>query len=155
MPRTNAFASIALTVQYAAPRRGLPAAASVRKWALGALSNLGAGVAEITVRFVGRREGRSLNRNYRGGDYATNVLSFPYEGSGPRGDLVLCAPVIAHEARAQGKSLRDHYAHLIVHGILHLQGWDHQDDAQADKMERREIAILSAFGIADPYTSVE
>jgi probable rRNA maturation factor len=149
MPRAT---DLALTVQYATTRRGLPAVPSLRKWALSALRGAG---AEITVRFVGRREGRALNRTYRGRDYATNVLSFPYEAREPRGDLVLCAPVIASEARAQGKRLRDHYAHLIVHGILHLQGWDHQDDTAASKMERREIAILSILGIADPYRARE
>lgn len=147
MPRAN---DLALTVQYAAPRRGLPAPASLRKWARSALR-----AGEITVRFVGRREGRELNRTYRGRDYATNVLSFPYDGHAPRGDLVLCAPVVAKEARDQGKRLRDHYAHLVVHGLLHLQGWDHENDAAANKMERREIAILSALGIADPYTVAE
>jgi len=147
--------SLALTVQYATSRKGLPAPASVRDWARRALD----ASAEITVRFVGSREGRKLNREYRGKDRPTNVLSFPYQATGEpmrvQGDLVLCAPVVAKEARAQGKRARDHYCHLVVHGILHLQGWDHESAAAARRMERREIAILSALGIADPYTVAE
>lgn len=137
-----------LTVQYAAPRKGLPAPRSLRTWAAAALER---SAAQLTIRLVGAREGRALNRAYRGKDYATNILSFVYDAAELSGDLVLCAPVVAKEARAQGKNLRDHYAHLVVHGVLHLQGWDHEQSRNASRMERREIAILATLGIADPY----
>ncbi|MDP2822709.1 MAG: rRNA maturation RNase YbeY, partial [Sulfuritalea sp.] len=113
--------------------------------------------AEVTVRFVGSEEGRNLNRDYRRKDYATNVLSFPYESgvhfNGVSGDLVLCLPVVEREAREQGKSLEAHFAHLIVHGMLHLQGYDHEtghDDAE--RMEAVEREILDALGYPDPYS---
>ena len=120
----------------------MPGAASFRRWA-------GAPGARVTVRIVGTREGRGLNRAYRGKDYATNVLSFAY-GRG-RGDIVLCHPVIAREARAQGKPLAAHYAHLVVHGLLHLAGHDHASRAQAQRMERLEAQWLRRLGYADPY----
>ena len=128
-------------MQYAVPRRGLPGVASLHRWSLGAKG--------ITLRIVGEREGRHLNRIYRGKNQATNVLSFPYGGG--RGDVVLCHPVIAREARAQGKSMRAHYAHLVVHGVLHLRGYDHQMKKDALRMERAEIRALSGFGLPDPY----
>ena len=106
--------------------------------------------ADIALRVVGRAEGRKLNSKYRKRDYATNVLSFPY-GNG-RGDVVLCHPVIAKEARAQGKLLRAHYAHLVVHGVLHLRGHDHLRRKDAARMENTEIRILRALGYDDPYT---
>ncbi|HKO89141.1 MAG TPA: rRNA maturation RNase YbeY [Burkholderiales bacterium] len=136
-----------VTVQYAVARKGLPSAHSVRRWTASSLGR----TAAVTIRFVGAREARLLNKRYRGKDYATNVLSFPYESERLSGDLVLCAPVIAREAREQGKAVRDHYAHLIVHGLLHLQGWDHEHSAAAQKMEKREIAILASLGVSDPY----
>ena len=152
-----------LTVQRAigaVNRARAPDAARIRRWAQAALR----GHAEVTVRLVGEAEGRRLNRTYRGKDYATNVLTFVYgEGeSGCRadersdgplaGDLVLCVPVVAREAAAQGKRLDDHFGHLIVHGMLHLQGYDHYADGEAAEMEARETAVLAALGIADPYT---
>jgi probable rRNA maturation factor len=127
-------------VQYAVPRRGVPGAAFLRRWA----------VAPVTLRIVGEAEGRRLNRRFRRRDYATNVLSFRYEKM--RGDVVLCHPVIRREARAQGKHLRDHYAHLVVHGCLHLRGYDHEKKRDAARMEAREIAILKRGGIGNPYT---
>ncbi len=132
-----------VVVQYAVPRRGVPRAAALRAWARAA------GAMAITLRIVGSREGRRLNRAYRKKDYATNVLSFPY---GRSGDIVLCHPVIAREARAQGKSVRAHYAHLVMHGVLHLRGYEHDDKASARRMEAREIRLLGRFGFADPYT---
>ena len=107
----------------------------------------------MTVRFVGRVEARSLNRRFRRRDYATNVLTFVYARSklAVEGDIILCAPVIATEARAQRKSPLAHYAHLVVHGILHLEGLDHEHDEDAAVMERREKAILARLGYADPY----
>jgi probable rRNA maturation factor len=130
-------------VQYAVPRRGLPSAAALRAWVRAA------GSAAATIRIVGRREARALNRRFRRRDYATNVLSFPY---GPSGDIVLCHPLIAREAREQKKSVRAHYAHLVVHGVLHLRGHVHDDKASARRMEAREIRILHRLGFADPYT---
>ncbi len=109
--------------------------------------------ADITVRIVSEPEGRALNQGYRHKDYATNVLTFDY-AQAPRvmADLVLCAPVVAREARAQGKTLAAHYAHLLVHGTLHAQGWDHETSAaDAEAMEAREVRILHGLGIRNPY----
>jgi len=108
--------------------------------------------ADVTFRFVDGREGRALNRRYRDRDYATNVLTFVYDdGVSLTGDIVLCAPVIAKEARQQRKTLRAHYAHLVIHGMLHLQGYDHERDGDAARMEAREIALLRDLGFANPY----
>ena len=109
--------------------------------------------AEITVRIVGEAEGRELNKAYRHKDYATNVLTFDYaQEPVVMADLVLCAPVVAREAREQGKTLTAHYAHLLVHGALHAQGWDHEtSEADAEEMEAREVAILSGLGVKNPY----
>ena len=107
--------------------------------------------AEVTVRFVAEAEGRRLNREWRGKDYATNVLSFPYSAKPLAGDLVICAPVVAREAKEQGKPLAAHYAHLLVHGCLHLMGLDHERDADAARMERRERRVLASLGFDDPY----
>jgi len=115
----------------------------LRKWA--ALVPL-----EATLRIVGAREGRRLNRSFRGRDYATNVLSFAYERG--RGDVVLCHPVIAREARAQGKTLAAHYAHLVLHGLLHLRGYGHEKKREAERMERTEIQLLARAGFGNPYT---
>ncbi|OGA05848.1 MAG: rRNA maturation RNase YbeY [Betaproteobacteria bacterium RIFCSPLOWO2_02_64_14] len=137
-----------LDVQQAIRSRRLPSRAQVRKWAQAVLEN----DARITVRVVGRAEARNLNRSFRGKDYATNVLTFVMRDSPPyEGDLVLCAPVIAHEARQQGKRLLAHYAHLVVHGALHLQGYDHESNADAQIMETRESRILTELGYPDPY----
>ena len=124
----------------------------VAKWIRAALQ----GPGEITVRFVGAEEGRALNREYRGKDYATNVLTFDYEHGGEDtgpvvADLVLCAPVVQAEAAAQGVTLEAHYAHLLVHGTLHAQGYDHEADDDAAEMEALESAIVTGLGYADPY----
>ena len=105
----------------------------------------------ITLRFVDPDEGRELNGAYRGKDYATNVLTFDYCHWPVQADIVLCSPVVAHEAQVQGKPLTAHYAHLVVHGVLHALGWDHQTEAEAQAMERHEVAVLAALGVPDPY----
>lgn len=150
-------ATATVHVGYALPRAGLPAAASFRAWVVAALAGARRrAAAELSIRLVDEDEGRALNRDYRGRDYATNVLSFPVElPPGVRspliGDIVLCAPVVAREAGAQGKAVRDHYAHLTVHGVLHLLGHDHDCDATAARMEALEVRVLAGLGIADPY----
>ena len=120
------------------------------RWARAALA--GGGV--VTIRLVDAGEGRTLNNEYRGKDYATNVLSFPYETT-PRvmGDLVICPSVVAREAAEQNKALAAHYAHLTVHGMLHLQGLDHDNDDEAQEMEDEERKILAALGYPDPYAA--
>ena len=108
--------------------------------------------AQITVRIVDAAEGQALNRDYRHKDYATNVLTFDYTHDPEvMADLVLCAPVVAKEAREQGKTLQAHYAHLLVHGTLHAQGWDHESSQEAQLMEAREVEILQALGFENPY----
>lgn len=150
---------VELAVAYAAPRRGVPASASFRRWAAAALAGARHGrPAELSLRVVGAREGRTLNRRYRDRDYATNVLSFPVDlprgvESPLLGDIVMCAPVIAREAAAQHKLARDHYAHMTVHGVLHLLGFDHLNPRDATRMEILETRILASLGIADPYNA--
>ena len=108
--------------------------------------------AQLSVRIVDADEGRALNRDFRGKDYATNVLTFDYEREPVVvADLVLCAPVLQAEADAAGRPVKDHYAHLLVHGALHAQGWDHQRAAEARRMEARETALLASLGVPDPY----
>lgn len=109
--------------------------------------------AQITVRIVNETEGRQLNASYRHKDYATNVLTFDYQHAPVViADLVLCAPVVSNEAKAQGKTLKAHYAHLLVHGVLHAQGWDHETSLkQAKAMEAAEISILAGLGVPNPY----
>ena len=141
---------LALAVQYASAAQNLPTAAQFRKWARQALRT----DAEIALRVVDDDEGRMLNREYRGKDYATNVLTFPLADEPLlMGDIVLCAPVVAREAEAQQKPLLAHYAHLTVHGVLHLQGYDHETDAEAAQMENLETEIITQMGYADPYLS--
>ena len=123
--------------------------ACVKRWVTTAL--IGAG--DITVRIVGAAEGRTLNREFRGKDYATNVLTFAYTQTPlTMADLVLCAPVVSREARAQRKRLLEHYAHLVVHGTLHAQGYDHEDgEDQANVMESLEVLLLGSLGLPNPY----
>ena len=130
-------------MQYACAAAGAPAAARLQRFARAA----SAAAADITLRIVGAAEGRRLNRAYRGADRATNVLAFH------GGDIVLCHPVVVREARAQGKTLEAHYAHLVVHAMLHLRGYLHDRLRDAKRMEKREIAILARLGYADPYVS--
>ena len=143
-----------LCVQYVCNKAGVPSRPLVRACARAALNVNGVRGGQITVRFVGIEEGQSLNRDFRGKDRATNVLSFPY-ASEPIvcGDLVICAPVVEREADEQGKAPEAHYAHLIVHGILHLQGYDHETSKrEARRMELHECAILAALGYSNPYS---
>ncbi len=138
---------LALAIQRASKARHIPADALLRRWARAALP----GGAAVTLRYVAEAEGRRLNRDFRGKDYATNVLTFAYGGEPPAGDIVVCAPVVAREAREQGKAPQAHHAHLLVHGLLHLAGLDHEREADAARMERRERRILAALGFPDPY----
>ena len=138
-------------------RRGwVPGTRLFGRWAQAALGARGAG-CEIAVYVVGAGRSRALNGRYRRRDHATNVLSFPAAAlparPRPLGDLVICPSVLAREARVQGKSLRAHWTHLFVHGVLHLAGYDHERAADARRMERREIRVLRALGIANPYRS--
>jgi probable rRNA maturation factor len=148
-----------VAVGYAAPRKGVPASASFRRWIEAALKGARRRKAsEESVRIVDAEEGRALNLQYRGRDYATNVLSFPVElppgvDLPLIGDLVICAPVVAREAAEQGKKPADHWAHLTVHGTLHLLGYDHIDEAEAEVMEALETKVLAGLGISDPYIS--
>ena len=139
---------LALSVQYAVTPTTLPAAGTLRRWARAAVER----DATVTLRFVGKREGQTLNALYRGKEYATNVLAFVYDAATRiEGDVVLCAPVLRHEARTQHKTLADHCAHLVVHAMLHLQGYDHNNGRAARTMEARETAILAVLGVPDPY----
>ncbi len=141
-----------LAVQYAS-RGDCPTRAQVRRWAKAAADAAANGqTVEILVRFVGRREARRLNRDFRGRDYATNVLTFGYDDSPSlSADLVICVPVIRDEARTQRKPVRSHFAHMIVHGVMHACGFDHEVPSQALVMERLEAKILARFRIPDPY----
>ena len=139
---------LTLSVQHGIAASNLPSRYQLRKWAHAALEH----DAKIAVRIVGQAEGRTLNRNYRHKDYATNVLTFIFRETPPfEGDLALCAPVITREAREQGKSVAAHYAHLVVHGVLHLQGYDHKKKTDARVMEKLESQIVTRLGYADPY----
>jgi probable rRNA maturation factor len=145
----------AIEVQYAVASEGLPSADEIRYWVSHALQGGGDDV-ELVVRIVDEAEMTALNQRYRGKSGATNVLSFPYEplpgiSSGLLGDIVVCAPVVAEEAVRQGKSLDAHWAHLVMHGVLHLQGYDHHYDPDAYRMETLETQLLAGLGFADPY----
>jgi len=148
----NVSPEFSLSVQLASEADELPSRAQVRRWVAAALEHR----AEITVRIVDADEAQALNQDFRRKDYVPNVLTFEYGEISPGvlgGDVVICAPVVAREAREQGKPLQQHYAHMTVHGVLHLQGYDHLDPAAADIMESREAAILKRFHIPNPYHS--
>ncbi|NIP73835.1 MAG: rRNA maturation RNase YbeY [Gammaproteobacteria bacterium] len=147
--------SVEVEVQYAVPAAGLPAAEELRAWVARVLAGRRE-AAEVVVRIVDEDESARLNETYRGKAGPTNVLSFPFAPppgvpSVHIGDLVVCAPVIAREAHAQGKYERAHWAHVVVHGTLHLLGFDHAGRDQAEEMEREETRVLQALGIAAPY----
>jgi probable rRNA maturation factor len=143
---------LALSVQYADPRlKDVISRTQVRRWAQAALF----APAELTIRFVDSDEGRMLNRDYRGKDYATNVLTFAYTEDGTedstQADIVLCTDVLQREAAEQKISIESHAAHLVVHGVLHAQGYDHENDEEADEMEQIETEILADLGLPNPY----
>jgi len=146
---------VELEVQYALDDAALPTEQDFRAWALAALKPCREPV-ELVIRVVGAAESRELNGRYRGQHKATNVLSFPFQAppgieSRHLGDLVICAPVVKEEAREQRKQASHHWAHMVVHGILHLCGYDHHSEQQAEEMEALEKRILQDIGIADPY----
>jgi probable rRNA maturation factor len=141
-----------LSVQFASDAAELPSRAQIRRWVAAALEH----AAEITVRIVDADEAQALNQDYRARAYVPNVLTFEYGEISPGvlgGDVVICAPVVEREAREQGRPLLQHYAHMTIHGVLHLQGYDHLEPAEADLMESREAAILKRFHIPNPYIS--
>lgn len=146
---------LTLDVQVACEGDGLPSAADFRRWANAALAGAAAdGAAEITLRIVDEAEGAELNQRYRKKSGPTNVLAFPYEAVGRNdlhGDLVMCASVVRREAREQGKTAEAHWAHMCVHGILHLRGYDHATQDEADVMEGLETSILVGLGFPRPY----
>jgi len=147
--------SVSVYLRNEAGRRGVPLKRSFAGW-VDAIPQLRKRRADVNILVVDAKEGRRYNRQFRGKDYATNVLSFPYESlpgekTALLGDLVICAPVVAREAGEQGKRARDHYAHLTIHGVLHLLGYDHQVEAEAERMEALERRVLAGIGIADPY----
>jgi len=141
-----------LALQNMTKTKGLPGRAAFRCWAEAALAGGGKGMARITLRLVGQAESARLNQRYRGKSGPTNVLTFSYDAErGLDGDIVICVPIVTREATAQNKHLRAHWAHLIVHGILHLRGYDHMTDKEARTMEALEVRILRRLGFANPY----
>jgi probable rRNA maturation factor len=157
---TRRARAVVVTVQNSSRAAGVPSPALVRKWARLALADEVRG--ELTVRIVEERESAALNSRYRGKKGATNVLSFSAEGAElppapstellPFGDVVICAAVVEREAREQGKAAKAHWAHLVIHGTLHLQGYDHEQARAAGAMETRERALLAKLGFPDPYS---
>jgi probable rRNA maturation factor len=154
--RKHAPDRLQLVIEYVVRPQGTPDESALRRWAMAALLQ-DVRQAELGLRIVDEEEGRELNREYRGKDYATNVLTFalsegePVPGLPLFGDIVLTAPVVEREAAEQGKSLDAHYAHLVVHSMLHLQGFDHIEEEQAEDMEALETVIVMRLGFADPY----
>ncbi|MDO8988463.1 MAG: rRNA maturation RNase YbeY [Sideroxyarcus sp.] len=139
---------LSLSVQYASNAKNLPTRQQFRRWVKIALEQ----DVQMTLRVVNEAEGRELNKAYRGKDYATNVLTFVYDDASPIcGDVVICAPVVAREAREQGKDLLAHYAHLTLHAALHLQGYDHEKTREAERMEARETALMLKLRYPAPY----
>jgi len=139
---------LSLSVQYATNAKQLPTRQQFRRWVKAALER----DVHMVLRVVDEIEGRALNQSYRGKDYATNVLTFVYDDTAPLyGDVVICAPVVAREAKEQGKNLFAHYAHLTLHAALHLQGYDHEKKRDAERMEARETALMLKLRYPDPY----
>jgi probable rRNA maturation factor len=150
MASADIAAAPSIEVRRSGTRARAPARRELQRWAVEALGRRAAR-RELSVLLVGERQGRALNARYRGKDCATNVLSFPATVGAALGDLVICPAVVSAEARAQRKPVRAHWAHLFVHGLLHLAGYDHERRADAARMERREISVLRRLGIANPY----
>lgn len=151
---------LTLDLQQASSAAELPSEAEFSRWITEALKDLRDEDTELTVRIVDEAEGQELNREYRGKDYPTNVLSFPFEAPPGidlplLGDLVICAQVVAREAKEQNKPLAHHWAHLTVHGVLHCLGYDHIEDVEAEEMEQLEREILARLDIPDPYRESE
>jgi len=151
----------AIEVQLASGHSAEPTVEQVRDWVGAALTALQDDAARLTVRMVDETEMTDLNTRFRGRQDPTNVLSFPFEmlpglpqGEHPLGDIVVCPPVAEREALSQGKNIKDHFAHLVVHGVLHLHGHDHQSASQAEAMEKLETKVLATLGVKDPYLSV-
>ena len=165
----GALPRLSLSVQYVHHPEQVPSRAQFRRWVSASLLPLAqrergrveGEAVQVALRLVDEDEGRALNRNYRGQDHATNVLTFAYgetafdPACSTSGDIVLCTPVVETEAKQQGKDLLAHYAHLTVHGMLHLQGYDHDADQDAVIMEAREATILAKLGFGDPYAGEE
>ena len=139
---------LSLSVQYASEDENVPTRAQFRRWVQAALQQ----DLQTTLRIVDADEGQALNRDFRGKDYATNVLTFVYDDTEPlSGDIVICAPVVAREAAEQGKALQAHYAHMTLHAVLHLQGYDHETEDEATEMEALETALMVKLGYPAPY----
>lgn len=150
--RASQMPKLFMQVQYATEMTNLPSTQQFKRWARNTLRV----DSQITLRIVDEAEGRALNKTYRGKDYATNVLTFPLaEEPHLMGDIIICAPVVAKEAAEQGKPLEAHYAHLTVHGVLHVHGYDHEIEEQADLMESIETEIITKLGYANPYLVTE
>jgi probable rRNA maturation factor len=147
--------TLIVDIQMASASEEAPDPQSIERWVGAAIGNQREST-ELSVRIVDKEEGQSLNEQYRGSSGATNVLSFPFENESPEllpliGDIVICAPVVAKEAVEQNKALNAHWAHMIIHGVLHLLGYDHQDDEQANVMETLETEIMQGLGFPPPY----
>lgn len=161
---TQGPARLNIHVNYAVARKGIPSAISFKTWTTHTLRGR-IRSADVGIRLVDAEESQQLNHAYRNKNYPTNVLSFPADfdqdfvlppevSIPPLGDIVICAPVIAREAQEQGKTMHAHYAHMTVHGVLHLLGWDHMNDKDAEAMEQLEREILAELGISDPYSAI-
>ncbi len=151
--------TLELWLKNEAGRKGVPARRSFERWIAAIPELRRRGTLGVNLLIVGTEDGQRYNREFRQRDYATNVLSFPFEPmpgepTGLLGDLVICAPVVAREAAEQGKDPRNHYAHMTIHGVLHLLGHDHENDAEAERMEALERRILDSLGVADPYAAI-
>ena len=163
MSKRRPSPALQLSVQFASPQhRALLPRHRLLRWVRAALrlgppqtacADAGSAPAQITLRFVAAEEGQALNRDYRGKDYATNVLTFDYQPWPAIADIVLCDAVVEREASAQGKLLEAHYAHLVLHGVLHALGWDHENDTDAHAMEAAERSLMAELGYPDPYAS--
>ena len=147
--KNSSSKKLSLTVQYASEAKDFPTRAQFRRWFSAALL----GDMSLTLRIVDAEEGRELNKNYRAKDYPTNVLTFVYDDNPVSGDVMICATVVAREAAEQGKDLFAHYAHMSIHAALHLQGYDHEVEAEAEQMEALETSMMLKLRYTNPYQS--